>query len=229
VLNARSGDQLERVAQEIRQGGGTALAVPGDISRAEDCRELVSSTVAAYGRIDALVNNAAVLEPIAPISEAEPAEWNRNLTVNVLGPMMLTQAALPYLRRSNGRVINVSSGAALRPIPGTAGYSVAKAALNQFTRALAVEEKEITAIAVRPGVVDTDMQAAIRQDGRRGMPEETYARFTDYHESGQLLPPEAPGWALAALALYAPKEWSGEFLSWDEGRVRELVGRDSPS
>jgi NAD(P)-dependent dehydrogenase (short-subunit alcohol dehydrogenase family) len=89
-----------------------------------------------------------------------------------------------------------------------------------------VEEKEITAIAVRPGVVDTDMQAAIRQDGRRGMPEETHARFTGYHESGQLLPPEAPGRALAALALYALREWSGQFLSWDERRVRELVEKD---
>jgi NAD(P)-dependent dehydrogenase (short-subunit alcohol dehydrogenase family) len=218
---------LDKVAQEIRLGGGAALVVPGDISRAEDCQELVSSAVGAYGRIDALVNNAAVLEPIAPISEAEPAEWKRNLTVNVLGPMILTQAALPYLRRNNGRVINVSSGAAQRPIPGAAVYSLAKAALNQFTRALAVEEKEITAIAVRPGVVDTDMQVAIRQDGRRGMPEETHARFTCYHESGQLLPPEAPGRALAALALFAPREWSGQFLSWDEKRVWELVRKDA--
>jgi NAD(P)-dependent dehydrogenase (short-subunit alcohol dehydrogenase family) len=132
---------------------------------------------------------------------------------------------LPFLRENLGRVINVSSGAAVRAIAGSAGYCVSKAALNQFNKVLAAEEDEITAIAVRPGVVDTPMQTLVRAEGQTGMPQEVHKAFVRYHEKGELLPPEVPGHTIAVLALHAPNEWSGEFLSWDEDRVQKLVHR----
>ena len=223
VLNARSAGELEAVAQSIRAGGGTAVTVPGDISRLEDCRSVVREAIDHFGRLDALINNAGIIEPIAPIADADPAVWEQNLAINVLGPMMLTQSALPHLRQSQGRVINVSSGAAVNPMPGWSAYCVAKSALNHFNNVLAVEETSVTAIAFRPGVVDTEMQSVIRQEGAGGMPESAHARFVAYHEQGELLPPEVPGMALAILALYAPPEWSGEFIAWDEERVQALV------
>jgi NAD(P)-dependent dehydrogenase (short-subunit alcohol dehydrogenase family) len=116
--------------------------------------------------------------------------------------MMLTQAALPYLRQHRGRVINVSSGAATYAIPGWGAYCTAKGALNQFNRVLSIEEEMVTAVAVRPGVIDTDMQAIIRQMGAVGMPESAYQRFVQMREAGELLPPEAPGGAIAVLALF---------------------------
>ncbi|HEX6385997.1 MAG TPA: SDR family NAD(P)-dependent oxidoreductase [Anaerolineae bacterium] len=223
VLNARSTNELEAVAQSIRDAGGNAIALAGDVSRLEDCQTLVQEAVNRFGRLDALVNNAGVVEPIAPIAEADPALWQQNLLINVLGPMMLTQAALPHLQTSQGRVINVSSGAAVNPVPGWSAYCAAKSALNHFNNVLAIEETSVTAIAFRPGVVDTEMQRVIREEGAEGMPEGAHERFVTYHEQGDLLPAEVPGMALAIVALQAPREWSGEFIAWDEERVQALV------
>lgn len=234
VLNARSDEALETVAAEIRQAGrralsspGQTLTAPGDISRREDCRRLVEQALERFGRLDAIVNNAGVIEPIAPVAQVKAQAWEKSFAVNLHGPVWLVQAALPHLRETRGRVINVSSGAAANPIPGWAAYSAAKAALNHFTRSLAIEEQGITAIAFRPGVVDTEMQVAIRSLGASGMPERAYNRFVQLHQKGQLLPPELPGRALAALALYAPPEWSGEFIQWDEERVQALISLNS--
>lgn len=223
VLVARTQSDLETVAEEVRTAGGQALPLVGDVSRSADCRRAIEETVKAFGRIDALVNNAGILTPISPIASADPKDWERNWAVNVLGPVMLTQNALPYLRQSKGRVINVSSGAAVRAMRGWAAYCVAKAGVNHFTRLLAAEEPDITCISYRPGVVDTAMQAMIRRDGAQGMPEEMYARFVRYYEEGELLPPEVPGCPLAVLAFHAPREWGGAFLSWNDEQVRALV------
>jgi NAD(P)-dependent dehydrogenase (short-subunit alcohol dehydrogenase family) len=222
VLNARSSEPLYELMAEIEASGGTALALPGDVGQLETCRWLVAETIEAFGRLDGLVHNAGVIEPIAPIAETDPHGWETAVTVNLLAPMWLTQAALPHLRRQQGRVISVSSGAAEYGSPGWAGYCTTKGALNQFNRVLAKEEPSITAVAVRPGVVNTAMQAVIRREGTTGMPRESHGRFVRMYEQGDLLPPEKPGRAIALLALYAPADWSGRFLSWDDAEMATL-------
>ena len=222
VLNARSEIELQAVATKI---GAQAVVVSGSVANQDDCAALVETAVSHFGRIDAVVNNAGIIEPVGAIADTTPEAWEHNWRVNVLGPMMLTQAALPHLRATNGRVINVSSGAATGAIPGWGAYCVAKGALNQFNHVLSVEERGITAVSVRPGIVDTDMQATIRHDGAAGMPADAHARFVGFHEKGQLLPPETPGMALAVLALHAPAEWSGQFMGWDDEPVQALVAR----
>jgi NAD(P)-dependent dehydrogenase (short-subunit alcohol dehydrogenase family) len=223
ALMARTEGDLEIVAEEVRAAGGQALPLVGDVGRSADCKRAIAETVKAFGRIDVLVNNAGMITPISPIAIVDPREWGRNWKVNVLGPVMLTQNALPYLRQCKGRVINVSSGAAVSAIRGWGAFCVAKAGLNHFTRMLAVEEPDITSLSFSPGVVDTAMQATIRRDGAQGMPEEVYARFARYHEDGELLPPEVPACPLAVLAFHAPHEWSGVFLAWNDEQVRALV------
>jgi NAD(P)-dependent dehydrogenase (short-subunit alcohol dehydrogenase family) len=223
VINARSKEGLEEVAADIERGGGAVLVVPGDVSSPEACLALIEKAVARFGRLDALINNAGIVEPVSPIAQTDPAAWQYNLAVNVLGPLVLIQAAIPHLREQNGRVINVSSGAAVSAVAGWAAYCAAKGALNQITRVLAKEEPAITAVAVRPGVVDTEMQAVIRKEGERGMTPQDHRRFVGYHEGGELLSPEKPARALVALALHAPQEWSGEFLSWDDEKVKEIM------
>jgi NAD(P)-dependent dehydrogenase (short-subunit alcohol dehydrogenase family) len=223
VLNARSVGDLKQVADRIQAEGGSVLIAPGDVSLVENCEDIVAKTVKQFGSVEVLINNAGIIEPIAPIAEGSPESWWHNLAVNVLAPVMLTQAALPHLRESSGRVINISSGAAVSVIPGWGAYCVSKAALNHFTRILAEEEPAITTIAFRPGVVDTAMQAVIREQGSEGMTEDSHARFVDLHEEGALLPPELPGRALAAVALHAPHPWSGQFIQWDEERVQKLI------
>ena len=223
VLTARSQDDLGRQAELIRRMGREALVVVADLSKPQDCRSVVQQAQERFGDLHALVNNGGVLEPIATIARADSQDWQRNWQVNVLAPVLLAQASIPALRMSGGRVLNVSSGAAEKVTPGWAAYSLAKAALNHLTRFLAQEEPEITAIAVRPGVVDTAMQATIRKAGEPAMLAHDYERFVGYHEQGKLLSPHLPGSALACLALFAPHAWSGEFLSWDEERVQALV------
>jgi NAD(P)-dependent dehydrogenase (short-subunit alcohol dehydrogenase family) len=222
VLNARSVDQLQSVADEIRDHGGNALAVAGDVSRREDCQRLVAQAIEQFNSLDGVVNNAAVIEPVGPLAEVDPGEWEQHLAINLLGPLMLIQSALPHLREREGRVVNVSSGAATSAIAGWSAYCSSKAALNRITAVLAVEEPSITAIAVRPGIVDTAMQDAIRTLGATGMAAAEHQRFVTYKEEDQLQPPEVPGRALAVLALRAPHDWSGELLSWDEPRVERL-------
>lgn len=222
VINARSADDLAAVAGEIESAGGRVLVVPGDVSQPAVCERIVAQAVDAFGRLDAVINNAGVLGPIAPLAEADADAWQRNWAINVLGPVMLTQAALPHLRQSGGRIVNVSSGAAVRGLPGWGAYCLSKAAINSLTRVTAAEEPDVIAVAVRPGVIDTEMQRMIREEGAEGMPAADHQSFVQRYEQGELLPPEAPGRALALLALYAPPELSGEFVEWDADAVQAL-------
>lgn len=227
VLNARSMNDLQGVAKSIDSRGKQVLAIAGDVSREGDCRDLVHQAVQRFGRLDALINNAGVLQPIAPIAAADPQQWVQNMLINLFGPFALTHYALPQLRQSRGRIVNVSSGAAVGANSGWSAYCAAKAGLNHFTRVLAVEEPDVVSLSFRPGVVDTAMQRTIREEGAGGMPPESHQKFQNYYESGQLLAPDVPGRALAALALHAPRDWSGDFVAWDEERVQALLKRDA--
>lgn len=229
VINARSEDDLVTMSEEIRESGGTALSVAGDVSHIEDCWRLVNKALREYGQVDAIINNAGIIDPMSTIAEADPHIWKENIAINLLGPVYLTQAALPHLRKQNGRVINVSSGAAVKVVEGWSAYCSAKAAINHFNRVLASEEDAITAIAFRPGAVDTEMQENIREEGGEGMPQSDHQRYMRLHREGKLLPPEAPGKSMAVLALYAPHDWSGDFIPWDEPRVLDLVSQYLPS
>ncbi len=222
VLFARSADALEAASRQLP---GSTLAISGDIASARDRSRLVEGTLYAFGGITAVVNNAAILAPLGPIADVSPEEWDEALSINVTGAAALVGLAADALRQSEGRVINVSSGAAVTPIQGAGVYSVTKAALKMWTEVLAAEEPSITSIAVRPGVVATAMQETIRGEGAARLPTETYRRFVAYHEDGALLDPSIPGQVIAALALAAPHEWSGEQLNWNDPKVLALAGQ----
>src|SRR5690606_32324786 len=115
VLNARSESDLDAIAGEIRSAGGRAEVVAGDISQPEICEQLVRTALGRFDRLDAVINNAAILEPVAPVAEADYESWARALAVNVIAPVLLSRAALPALRARQGRILNISSGAAIRP------------------------------------------------------------------------------------------------------------------
>lgn len=223
VLNARSESDLDAIAGEIRSAGGRAEVVAGDISQPEICEQLVRTALGRFDRLDAVINNAAILEPVAPVAEADYESWARALAVNVIAPVLLSRAALPALRARQGRILNISSGAAIRPKTAWAAYNASKAALNQITATLAREEPAITALAVDPGIMDTEMQAVIRAQGRDKMIEAEYQRFANLFERGELGSPERPARSVVVLALHAPREWSGEFVGWNEDRVMDLV------
>lgn len=229
VLTARSMADLGAVAQEINAAGGEALAVPGDVTRAEDCARVVAAAVERFGGVDGLINNAGLIEPIARVADADPAQFEALLRVNVIGPLQLTQAALPHLRAARGRVIHVSSKAGEFPRAAWSAYCASKAALNMLTRVQALEEPDVTAIAFRPGATDTPMQAVIREQGRHRMSDFDHDHFVAKYDQGELFPPEQPGRALAVLALHADPAWSGSNLHWQDEQVAALVARIAPA
>jgi NAD(P)-dependent dehydrogenase (short-subunit alcohol dehydrogenase family) len=227
VLVARSHKRLQEIAQKINDLGGTALVIAGDLRQEDFCQTLPQQVADQWGQLDALIDNAGIIEPIAPIAEADITAWKENWAINFIAPVLLSRAAIPYLRQSEGRIINISSSASVNAIGGWAAYSTAKAALNLFTRILAVEEPKITALAIRPGVIDTEMQKVIRERGYQRMAKERYNYLTSLYHQGELLPPELPGRAIAHLALKAPRAWSGEFIQWNEERVFKLINAEA--
>ena len=177
TLISRSEAALKSVAQEVRRLGGTALVFKADTSDADACQKAVAKTLERFERLDALVNNAGIVEPIAPLAQTDPERWQYNIAVNLLGPFYLAREAIAELRRQKGRIVNVSSGAATRTIEHVSAYCAAKAALNHFSRVLAAEEPRLTVMSVRPGVVDTRMQETIRRDGPDAMTAEQVAYY----------------------------------------------------
>jgi NAD(P)-dependent dehydrogenase (short-subunit alcohol dehydrogenase family) len=223
VLCARAESALHALAREITGAGGQALAAPADVSRQDECQRLVDRAVERFGGVDAIVNNAATAGPIAPVASCDPDAWLGSIAVNVLGPLMLAQAALPHLRARKGRVINVSSGAASIPVSALSAYCASKAALNICGQILAKEEPDVTVITFEPGTVDTDMHTFVRVEGEAAMLPADHALFKGFHESGALTQPEVPGRVLAHLALRAPRSFSGALIAWNEERAQRLI------
>lgn len=219
ALVARSEGDLSRVAEDLGRFGGELLVCGADVSSYDACRRVVGKTLERFGRIDSLVNNAGIVQPISSISDSDPAEWRYNLEVNLIGPFNLIRAAISHLRLRDGRVVNVSSGAANLALENLSAYCTGKAALNHFTRVLAAEEAVLTALTVRPGVVDTAMQTDIRREGPKAMPAEQAAYYRQIKDQGQLEPPEIPARSIAWLALHAPRQFSGQFFDYDDPRI----------
>jgi len=219
VIAAREEVALREVADEISRANGRALVVAGDLRYEETCRRVIEETVRSFGGIDGLVNNAGILRPLKTIADAEPAAWTENWEINVLSPVMLTKAALPFLRKSRGRLVHISSGMAVRPVAGTAAYNMVKAALNMLSATLALEEPSVTTLTLRPGGVDTGLQVTLRSEGGPVMDPDVFKKYS----TRKLLAPEVPGLAAAALVLYAPHGWSGKFISYDDEDVQTLI------
>jgi meso-butanediol dehydrogenase / (S,S)-butanediol dehydrogenase / diacetyl reductase len=152
-LNLGGAEETDRM---IRAGGGDAIAVAVDVSRENEVQELVAAGVGRFGRIDILVNNAAI-EGGGGILEVAPDDWNRTLAVNLRGPYLCMRAALPVmLRGGRGAIVNVSSVNALLAL-GHYPYSAAKAGLISLTQNVAVDfgDRGIRANVISPGTVRT--------------------------------------------------------------------------
>jgi NAD(P)-dependent dehydrogenase (short-subunit alcohol dehydrogenase family) len=164
VVDGRDGSALDRAAAELRMAGaGRVEAVAGDVSDALHRRALVG---AAGQTLDLLVNNASVLGPSPQPQLAtyplDVLEWVYR--VNTLAPLALIQSTLPMLRATSGRVINITSDAAVEGYPGWGGYGSSKAALEQLSRVLAAEEPLVRVYWADPG----DLRTRLHQEAFPG-------------------------------------------------------------
>jgi meso-butanediol dehydrogenase/(S,S)-butanediol dehydrogenase/diacetyl reductase len=159
VLAARTRQQLAQTAAAIRESGGTALAIPTDVTQDAAVEAMVEQAIAELGRLDILVTAAGVAS-FGPVVGTKPADWDGMLAVNLRAVMVTCRAVLPMMiRQRRGTIINVASVAAQRAIPGAAAYTATKAAVVGFSRVLAEElraEKVRVGVLV-PGAVDTPL------------------------------------------------------------------------
>jgi len=158
---ARS-DAAESLAAEITAAGGQCLPVQGDITDGDAAQRIAADTVARFGRIDILVNCAGVA-PYRALGAMDAAYIRAILDANVLGTVLITQAVLPHLTAPGGRIVNFASAMAFRPVPTSSVYAASKAAVVTLTHAWSKElgPKGITVNAIAPGVIETEMTAAI--------------------------------------------------------------------
>ncbi len=159
VVNySRSRDGAESTAEQARAHGVAAVVIQADVSRDEECRRLVSQTLAAMGRLDVLVNNAATTSfiPHGDLDAVGPDDWDRIFRVNLQGPFGMARAARAALTaHGDGEIVNVSSMAAFAATGSSIPYCASKAALNNLTVALArVLAPAVRVNAVAPGFID---------------------------------------------------------------------------
>ncbi|CAD0085591.1 unnamed protein product [Aureobasidium mustum] len=133
--------------------------------------------------------------------------------------MTQVKASLPALRESKGSIILCSSGAATGAYSTWGAYGASKAVLNHLAMTLAVEEPDVTTLSIRPGTVNSAMQDSIREVHHTQMDAKDTAKFRELKETGSLLEPEQPGHVMAKLALDAPKNLNGMFLSWNDEKL----------
>lgn len=161
ITYAKDAKAASAVAKAIEQDGGKALAVQADAADVEALRAAVEKTIATFGRLDVLVNNAGTAIP-KRFEETTLEEIDRLIDINVRGTMVLTQAALKHMK-DGGRIINIGSCVGERVLtPGLVAYSATKGAVKMFTQGLSREvgKRGITVNNVQPGPIDTDLNPA---------------------------------------------------------------------
>ncbi len=206
-------EAAEAVAKQIRQNGGQAYAFSADISREEEVKRLFSQIEMKLGEISTLVNNAAVSSQQL-FTDLTPQEWDALYGVNLKGTMQVTQRALPgMIRRKAGKVINLSSIWGLTGASCEVGYSVTKAAIIGFTKALAKElgPSNIQVNCVAPGVVSTDMNAHLDKQTLAALKEET--------PLGRIASPEEIAQTILFLSSPEASFITGQVISPNGGMV----------
>jgi len=167
-------DLLEETVSEIVGAGGAAFSLILDVTDADNVKKTIEQAVSKFGRLDIVVNNAGSLAGSDSFLSTTPDQWKSSFDVNLLGPMMVSQAAIPHMRDiGGGRIINIGSTGSLGAEPGFGAYTTMKHGLVGFSKTLAAEfgPDGILCNTVCPGYIATDMHTAanIRLAAERGI------------------------------------------------------------
>ncbi|MFC6905683.1 SDR family NAD(P)-dependent oxidoreductase [Halalkalicoccus tibetensis] len=222
VLAARS-DGIHETAEES-DAGERALPVETDVTDEASVEGTIDEAVEAFEGIDALVNNAGIAGPTAPIEEVEREEWDRTMSVNATGQFLMAKHAAPHLRESDrASVVNVSSISGKRPLEGRTPYTASKTAVIGLTRTLAFElgEDDVTVNAVCPGATKGPRIERVieRQAEERGVGYEEAKRqvFTDDAALGELVEPEDVAGLVSFLLSPNARHITAQDLNVDGG------------
>jgi len=167
VIAARNFEKLNKLADELKKKASDVLAVKTDVSNESDCRNLINETVIKFGKIDVLINNAGI-SMRALFEETDLNVIRKLMDVNFWGTVYCTKFALPHLLESKGSVIGVSSIAGYKGLPGRAGYSASKFAMQGFLEVLRIEnmKKGLHVLIACPGFTASNIRnTALAADG----------------------------------------------------------------
>jgi len=215
VLLARSNKQISEIADEI---GDNALAIPCDVSLYSDVIAAVEATVKKFGRLDVLINNAGVIEPISHLSTSDPRDWGEVIDINLKGVYYGMRAVIPVMESAGGgSILTISSGAAHNPIEAWSHYCASKAAVAMLTRCVDKESRQngIRAIGLSPGTVATQMQREIKASGINPVSELNWSEH---------ISPDWPAKALLWMCSADADEFLGQEISLRSDEIRQRVG-----
>jgi NAD(P)-dependent dehydrogenase (short-subunit alcohol dehydrogenase family) len=172
VAMSRTRDEVEATAAEIREAGGQAIALTGDVTDDAGMKALVSKALEHFGHLDIVVANAGINGVWAPIDDLAPAEWDETIAVNLRGTYLTLHLAVPYLRKAGeGAIVIVSSinGTRTFTTPGATAYAAAKAGQVAMMQQLALElgKAGIRVNAVCPGAIETDIEENTERRGAK--------------------------------------------------------------
>ena len=212
VIAARRPGPIEAAAQEVRGLGRRALALPTDVTDSAQVNAMVSRTLEELGKVDVLVNNAAMVgAPITPIWDMTDQEWRQGIDANLTGAFFCTRAVVKHMvERGNGKIINVASGFAMRGNRDMYTYTCGKGGLLQLTRTLAISlgRYGVTSNTLIPGFIPTGDVDAIRE----GLP-----RSAEFIPAGKFPTPQDLGPVAVFLASDASSYMNGDTIVVDGG------------
>lgn len=224
----RTKEKLEETLERIRERGGEAIAVEGDISRYEDMERAVRAVVDRWGRLDILFANAGVNGVWAPIEELAPEEWDKTIAINLSGTFYAIKAAVPHLKKQGGSIVVTSSvnGTRMFSNSGASAYATTKAGQVALTKMLALElaKHRIRVNVICPGAIETDIE-----ENTEHRDEEKAKEPVEYPEGEIPLTDGRPGTAdqVARLVLFLASEESDHITGtpvWIDGGQSLLQG-----
>ena len=167
VITSKNSEKIKQAEAKISNSFGITC----DIKKKNEVQNVLNQTIKKFGKLDILVNNAGIFPKIKLLHEIEEEEWNEVLDVNLTGQFRFTKEAIPYLQKTSGCIINISSDAGLKAYQGfnADAYSASKAALIVLTKCWALEyaKNKIRVNCICPGVVDTDMTKPFFKKSKR--------------------------------------------------------------
>ena len=185
VVLSRSKKNIEETVKEIKEAGGNAMSIQTDISNNFQVKSLVKEVIKKRAKIDILVNSAAHLKPIGPISEIDTDEWVNSVKTNLFGTFYFIKNVVPYMiKQRSGKIINLAGGGAFNPFPNFSAYSSSKAAIVRLTETLSKELKKYNIFinGISPGAIKTKMTEEVIEYGK--MSGDEYAKAMQVMSTG---------------------------------------------